>query len=180
MFVTCLRSSRISFSSRPRLRSENSTIRHSAQLTATNENSKLQAIVKLLCAEKYVLQVLNIFVAVFQTEIKCFHRLGLGEPQLDLSKNTTRQLFVSNIWSKIKYFLYRIYLTFSFCYTGLETALHVWRIPPRFFLTPCTVADSNRAMNPGWLQAVLLKMTSSHHAKHSLSYSCVTCMDCAM
>ena len=98
-----------------------------------------------------------------------------GEPQLDLSKNTTRQLFVSNIWSKIKYFLYRIYLTFSFCYTGLETALHVWRIPPRFFLTPCTVADSNRAMNPGWLQSVLLKMTSSHHAKHSLCYSCVTC-----
>ena len=121
-----------------------------------------------------------IFVAVFQMFSPSWPH---GEPQLDLSKNTTRQLFVSNIWSKIKYFLYRIYLTFSFCYTGLETALHVWRIPPRFFLTSCTVADSNRActynwmeaMNPGWLQAVLLKMTSSHHAKHSLCYSCVTC-----
>ena len=47
MFVTCLRS-RISFSSRPRLRSENPTIRNSGippNWPQPNENSKLQAIV---------------------------------------------------------------------------------------------------------------------------------------
>ena len=48
MFVTCLRSSRISFSSRPRLRSGNPTIRNSGippNWPQPNENSKLQAIV---------------------------------------------------------------------------------------------------------------------------------------
>ena len=75
MFVTCLRSSRISFSSRPRLRSENSTIRHSAQLTATNENSKLQAIVNFFVLKNMFCR----FWLFLSPSFKCFHRLGLME-----------------------------------------------------------------------------------------------------